>query len=123
MDKGASLRDRAATPSGPSPTVSGVAGIPSAKDAVLLVEELRGLAIEIHRRCYSHVPQWKPSSSARGLVSQIDNMVAGLRDDLGKLRGAISWIEPPFVDDDTTDAELRKRVGFAVKDARSLKGG
>ena len=27
---GASLRDRAATPSGPSPAVSGIAGIPSA---------------------------------------------------------------------------------------------
>lgn len=87
------------------------------EEAVKLAEELRGLAIEMHRRCYSHVPQWKPSTDPRGLLSQIDNMVAGLMADNQRLRAAISWIEPPFVDEKTTEAELRFRINCLVKDA------
>ena len=34
-----------------------------------------------------------------------------------RLMGAISWIEPPFVDEKTSHDELRQRVGIAVKDA------
>ena len=34
-----------------------------------------------------------------------------------RLRAAISWIEPPFVDDNTSEEELRQRVKFCVQDA------
>ena len=34
-----------------------------------------------------------------------------------RLRGAISWIEPPFVDENTPAAELRSRIGFCIADA------
>lgn len=33
------------------------------------------------------------------------------------LRGAISWIEPPFVDGNTSKKEMRQRIAFAVADA------
>jgi hypothetical protein len=89
-------------------------------EAAKLAEELRGLAIEMHRRCYSHVPQWKPSTDPRGLLSQIDNMVAGMMADNQRLRTAISWVEPPFVDEKTTEAELRFRVEQVVKDAMAV---
>lgn len=35
-----------------------------------------------------------------------------------KLQGAISWIEPPFVNENTPEAELRSRIGFCVADAK-----
>jgi hypothetical protein len=34
-----------------------------------------------------------------------------------RLRAAISWIEPPFVDEKTSHEELKKRVQFCVQDA------
>lgn len=42
-----------------------------------------------------------------------------------KLRAAISWIEPPFVDDTTPKAEMLSRIQFTVDDARraALSGG
>lgn len=81
-----------------------------------LFEELRGLAIEMHRRCYSHVPQWKPSSTSRGLVSQIDNMVAGLMERLQKTESAVGWVLSPFVTEQTSEAELRKRITYVNQD-------
>lgn len=35
-----------------------------------------------------------------------------------KLKGAISWIEPPFVTDKTPEDELRERVRFVIADAK-----
>lgn len=35
-----------------------------------------------------------------------------------RLRGAISWIEPPFIDVNTSEAELRQRIGFVIADAK-----
>ena len=35
-----------------------------------------------------------------------------------RLRGAISWIEPPFVDEKTPEEELRRRVSYCVADAK-----
>lgn len=36
---------------------------------------------------------------------------------LEQLMAAISWVLPPFVDEDTPEAELRKRVRYLVEDA------
>ena len=87
-------------------------------DYTLLTEELRGLAIELHRRHYSHVPNWRVSSDPRGALSQIDNMVAGMATHLEKLKAAISWLEPPFVDENTSHEELLRRVQFMLADAK-----
>ena len=48
-----------------------------------------------------------------------------LRAENEKLRAAICWIEPPFIDAKTTESELRKRIDFCVQDAKraALKGG
>jgi predicted nucleic acid-binding Zn-ribbon protein len=35
-----------------------------------------------------------------------------------KLQGAISWIEPPFIDENTPESELRSRIRFCVADAK-----
>lgn len=35
-----------------------------------------------------------------------------------KLRAAISWIEPPFIDESTPVEELRQRIAFVVADAK-----
>lgn len=43
---------------------------------------------------------------------------AELEAEVSKLRGAISWIEPPFVDATTSHDELKKRVGCCVADAK-----
>ena len=32
------------------------------------------------------------------------------------LRGSISWIEPPYITDATTKAEIRQRIGFVLAD-------
>jgi len=51
--------------------------------------------------------------------------VVRLRAENEKLRAAICWIEPPFIDAKTPESELRKRIDFCVQDAKraALKGG
>ena len=39
-------------------------------------------------------------------------------DEVRKLRTAINWIEPPFVDENTSEAELRARISFVIADAK-----
>lgn len=48
------------------------------------------------------------------LTAERDAAVA----EVARLRGAISWIEPPFVDAATSHGELKCRVGFCVADAK-----
>lgn len=45
------------------------------------------------------------------------------RTKIEKLRAAISWIEPPFIDENTSEAELRKRISFCVEDAKKAMKG
>lgn len=42
--------------------------------------------------------------------------IKALRAENAKLRAAISWIMPPFVDENTPEEELRQRIAFAVAD-------
>jgi hypothetical protein len=39
------------------------------------------LAVAMHRHSYEHVPQWQPLPDLLGLITQIDNMAAGRRQD------------------------------------------
>ena len=41
----------------------------------------RMLAVNMHARNYPEVPQWRPLRELMGLLTQIDNMTAGLRID------------------------------------------
>lgn len=54
----------------------------------------------------------------RQAADLIEAQAAELEAEVSKLRGAISWIEPPFVDATTSHDELKKRVGFCVADAK-----
>jgi len=49
-------------------------------------------------------------------AAQAERM-ARLDEALGKMRAAVTWISAPFVDENTTLEELRKRVAFCVSDA------
>lgn len=42
------------------------------------LRQLRALAVALHARHYAEVLQWQPLDDAEGLLSQIDNMTAGL---------------------------------------------
>jgi uncharacterized protein (DUF934 family) len=44
--------------------------------------------------------------------------ITRLTEEVERLRAAIVWIEPPFVDEFTSAAELRQRIGFCVADAK-----
>jgi hypothetical protein len=50
----------------------------STGDDAGLARELRDLAIVLHRKHYPEVVQWEPLDDPRGILSQIDNMTAGL---------------------------------------------
>jgi hypothetical protein len=47
-------------------------------EAGAAMREALNLARALHRRWYSHVPQWEPLDTVAGIISQIDNMTAGL---------------------------------------------
>ena len=58
-----------------------IPGDSAVSDATALAEAKREalyLAKTLHRLHYSHVTQWKPLDDVAGIISQIDNMVAGL---------------------------------------------
>jgi hypothetical protein len=59
------------------------------------------------------------------IVKDLAAEVLKLRVENEKLRAAICWIEPPFIDANTPESELRKRIDFCVQDAKraALKGG
>jgi len=46
-----------------------------------------------------------------------DRLIAA-EEEIERLRAAIAWIEPPFVDDNTPEPELRQRVNYCVADAK-----
>lgn len=57
-----------------------VEGLTKERDEAL--REATNLATWMHRNYYSDVTQWRPLNDPAGVISQIDNMVAGLRDRL-----------------------------------------
>jgi hypothetical protein len=44
--------------------------------------------------------------------------------EIEKLHAAISWLEPPLIDESTSESELRTRIGFMIadRDRATLKG-
>jgi hypothetical protein len=54
------------------------AALREALEVAHALKEATDLAVGLHARHYSHVKQWKPFPDLRGIISQIDNMTAGL---------------------------------------------
>jgi hypothetical protein len=52
------------------------------------------LAKALHRRRYRHVLQWEPTDTAAGIVSQIDNMTAGLGERLDAAESRLAKLAP-----------------------------
>ena len=67
---------------------SDLAAVKAEQDAVF--KEAHFLATAIHRKHYHEVTQWKPLDYTAGLISQIDNMAAGLSLDLAAAREEIA---------------------------------
>lgn len=44
-----------------------------------------------------------------------------LLDDRSSLFAAINWLEPPFIDANTKEPELRARIGFMLDDAGKVR--
>lgn len=74
------------------------------------------LATWLHRTFYSEVVDWKPFDNASSILSQIDNMVAGLRDRLAKAEArhpapaageAVAWM---YVENSTPSGRQVRRV-------------
>lgn len=63
--------------------------------------------------------------NTHSLQGVYERRIAELEAENEKLRAAIHWIEPPFIDANTPESELRKRIDFCVQDAKraALKGG
>lgn len=77
---------------------------------------------EIKRRTgNSATESYQLADEALTLLSERDSLAARIADleaENEKLRAAICWIEPPFIDAKTTESELRKRIDFCVQDAK-----
>jgi hypothetical protein len=63
------------------------------------------------------LPEARAALDATPLAA-MQERIESLEAENEKLRAAISWIEPPFVDGNTLLNELRKRVQFCVADAK-----
>lgn len=49
-----------------------------ARDYLAAKDEARRLAVSLHAKHFADVPQWRPLTDLRGLISQIDNMTTAL---------------------------------------------
>lgn len=60
----------------------------------------------------------------KAVVSMIyEDEIERLNCCIGKLQAAINWIEPPFIDEATSETELRNRIKLCVSDARAALAG
>lgn len=97
---------------------SDLAAVKAEQDAVF--KEAHFLATAIHRKHYHEVTQWKPLDYTAGLISQIDNMAAGLSLDLAaareELARARSLVSDFIDDDDTPDANCSCHINPPCND-------
>ena len=79
-----------------------------------------------------HIENWPKPKQFKTAVALLGKTLAASRDEVialaervMRMRAAISWIERPFVDDQTSEAELRRRIKCCVDDAAraALKQG
>ena len=75
---------------------SDLAAVKAEQDAVF--KEAPFLATAIHRKHYHEVTQWKPLDYTAGLISQIDNMAAGLSLDLAAARAELERAREALID-------------------------
>jgi hypothetical protein len=85
-------------------------------------DEVCEIAADEIERLRSEVQTW--ISHAKTAIWSDSEECKLLTEENAKLRAAISWIVPPFVDEKTPEAELRQRIAFVVADLnRAVLGG
>jgi hypothetical protein len=68
----------------------------------------------------SPVTEAEPSAALADLSARVDAVAVqalAWREHAEKLRAAVSWLEQPFVDEDTPEREIRQRIAFMIADA------
>ena len=56
------------------------------------------LAQTLHEQHYSNVPQWKPLDDTVGVITQIDNMVAGIVAERDTLNARVAELEAALME-------------------------
>ena len=80
------------------------------------MREAKGLAKALHRRFYQEqAPQWEPLEDVAGIISQIDNMTAGMADRIEELELAVRY------EADLAQQALDARKELAAKLAKAVK--
>lgn len=70
-----------------------------------------------------HEQLYLAATPARLRAEALEEENKRLQTQVGRLMTAIGWLIPPFVDENTPEAELRQRVKFCLADAdRALLG-
>ena len=49
--------------------------------------------------------------------AKVESLLLGTHKQMERLTAAIAWIEPPFVNENTPELELRQRIKFCIADA------
>lgn len=88
------------------------------------------LAVSLHAQHFSEVTQWKPLPDTLGLLTQIDNMVVGLRERIAELEREMNRemradaLRLRWLADDHADPETRERVRSICQSlpTRSISG-
>lgn len=93
---------------------------PDKSEGALLLRELRDLAVALHRKHYFEVKNWTPLDDARGILSQIDNMTAGLSrpaDQVPDMVERVARALAPFCAGQNTSPTLAARAAIAALQA------
>lgn len=52
---------------------------------------------------------------------ELETELARVREALGRYRGAVSWLEPLFVGEQTPAYEIKARIRFCIEDAERAR--
>lgn len=89
---------------------------------VEVIDKVLG-AVACAGKAYHHTEDWcddtRPYDDHTGAapVDWIQNAGIEAAARIQKLEAALSWLQPPFIDEKTPEAELRQRIAFCIADA------
>ena len=90
---------------------------PSPADVPTLLAENAALRESISRHDRQVSGMLRARLAAENRATEAERKLAEAVSIASKLSTAISWLDYPFVDNNTSEDELRSRVGFMMKDA------